>query len=68
MGGQGSPLTDAKARPTAAEWAAAVLARLPRLTDEQWNCVNATLGISTTDRPSRTTDQDHPDRPTGAAA
>jgi hypothetical protein len=65
MRGQGSPLTDAAPRPTAAEWAAAVLARLPRLTDEQWNSANATLGITTTPTPVST---DRPDRRTGAAA
>jgi hypothetical protein len=40
-------LTDATPNPTPAEWAAAMLATLPRLTDEQWNRVNATLGITT---------------------
>jgi hypothetical protein len=54
MRGQGSPLTDAASGPTAAEWAAAMLATLPRLT--------------TTARPPRADDQDQPDRPTGAAA
>lgn len=46
MRGQGSPLTDAASGPTAAEWAAAILATLPRLTDEQWTRANATLGVA----------------------
>lgn len=68
MGGQGSPLTDATPRPTAAEWAAAVLATLPRLTDEQWTRANATLGVATTRQQPQPAGCRTTDRPSDAAA
>lgn len=47
----------------AAEWAAAVLASLPRLTDQQWQRANATLGITTAPAVDQPT---HPPRPRSA--
>lgn len=53
-------MTDAAPGPTAAEWAAAMLATLPRLTDEQWTRANATLGIALS---PHVADPTHPSEP-----
>lgn len=58
-------MTDAQTTPTAAEWAATVLATIPRLTDEQWEQVNATLGVTIAPRLDQPA---HPPRPRQSAS